>query len=268
MLSAGSKVTTRAASKTGSEDVPAPSLQSLDDKLNSILNILDRNSTDISDIKSEQKDICASIEFCNSGINEIKARLGEHSKQIENCEEDIKVIKEENVNLSRELVNVKNKFNDLEQYSHRNNLIVYGIPEDKSENIMGVLRRLAVSLMFPDWSDSLVDMVHRMGRPSGDSPRPIIIKFVRRLDRNEFLNKRKVRRNLRASDLGYSSDNPVYVNESLTPANRELLKLTREAARRKSYSQVWTANCAIYVRKERGKAPAVKISSIEDVNNL
>lgn len=267
-MSAGSKVTTRATSKTGNDELPAPSLQSLDDKLNSILCILERNSKDISEIKNEQKEMCESIEFCNGGISEIKVRLGEQGEQIEKCEQDIKVVKEENVTLNKRLVRVSNECNSLEQYSHCNNLIVYGIPEDRSENIMGVLRRLAGAIRFPEWADNLVDMVHRMGRQSDNSPRPIIIKFVRRLDRNEFLNKRKVKRNLMASDLGYSSDNPVYINESLTPATRELLKLTREAARRKNYSQVWTTNCTIYVRRERGKAPVIKISSIEDVNNL
>ncbi|KAG8259610.1 hypothetical protein J6590_008645, partial [Homalodisca vitripennis] len=80
-----------------------------------------------------------------------------------------------------------------------------------------------------------MDAVHRMGKATQTQPRPIIVKFVSRLHKDDFWNKRKVRRNLRATDLGYSSENSIYINESLTPANRELLKMTREAAKQKGY---------------------------------
>ncbi|KAG8248912.1 hypothetical protein J6590_030932 [Homalodisca vitripennis] len=75
-----------------------------------------------------------------------------------------------------------------------------------------------------------------------------------------------MKHHLRASDFGYGNDNSVYINESLTPANRALLRLTREAAMQKNYTQVWTNNCKIFVRKEKGKAPVIKISSAEDIH--
>lgn len=52
--------------------------------------------------------------------------------------------------------------------------------------------------------------------------RSIIIKFVSRLVKEGFLKERKVRRNLKAIGLGFSSENRIYINESLTLANREL----------------------------------------------
>uniref|UniRef100_A0A1B6LMZ9 FP protein C-terminal domain-containing protein n=1 Tax=Graphocephala atropunctata TaxID=36148 RepID=A0A1B6LMZ9_9HEMI len=264
----GVKVTTRNTAKLKTDTEPtAPSLQSIDSKLNSILTLLEKNTSDINDIKKEQKDMCASIELCHVNMNDFKELLTGQDVRISKCENEVLQINNNTCKIRNQVNTVEENVRDLEQYSHRNNLIVYGIPEDKNENIIFVVRRLANALQFDDWSPSLIDAVHRMGRISGSRPRPIIIRFVSRLDKDMFLSKRKVRRNLTASDLGYSSENSIYVNESLTAANRELLKKTRDAARTGGYSHVWTANCSIFARREKG-APAIKIVSEKDLDRM
>lgn len=262
------KVTTRNSAKSVKPETPEPAtLQSIDDKLNSILNILGKHTSDITEIIKEQKDLSTSIELCHANVSDVKQLITNQDMKIANCEEELGRVKEENQRLSGELKRMTQEVRDLEQYSHRNNLLLYGIPEEKNENIHHVLRRLAATLQFESWSTSRIDAVHRMGKATQSQPRPIIIKFVSRLDRDDFLNKRKVRRNLRATDLGFSSENPIYINESLTPANRVLLKMTRDAAKKKGYDHVWTANCSIYVRRERG-SPAIRIITSSDLQRL
>lgn len=253
--------------KSDTPESTPPSLHSIDVKLTSILTLLEKNTNDIGDIKKEQKDICESLELCHSNIKDIKQLITDQDLKIAKCEENIEQNSEDTLKISRLVSKVEENVRDLEQYSHRNNLIVYGIPEDKNENILNVVRRLASALQFEDWSTSLMDAVHRMGKTTGTRPRPIIIRFVSRLDKDLFLNKRKVRRNLKATDLGYSSENSIFVNESLTSANRELLKRTREVARTRGYSQVWTANCAIFTRRDKG-SPAIKITSARDLDRM
>ncbi|KAG8316400.1 hypothetical protein J6590_051490 [Homalodisca vitripennis] len=114
---------------------------------------------------------------------------------------------------------------------------------------------------FHQWS--FVMPILKMGQATDKSPRPIIITFVRRIGRNEFLNLRKMKRN-----LGYACENSVFTIESLTPANRELLRLTRDAAKEKNYSKVWTNNCNIFVPKERVQALVIKITSDQDIDKL
>ncbi|KAG8268880.1 hypothetical protein J6590_014447 [Homalodisca vitripennis] len=92
---------------------------------------------------------------------------------------------------------------------------------------------------------------------------------LHRLDRDEFLRCRKVRRHLKATDLGYSSENSIYINESLTPSTRELLKLTKARAKERNYSQVWTFNCSVFVRKDKGNTtPVIKILSVSDLDKM
>lgn len=263
----GSSKVTRAASKLDSDN--EVSIQSLDDKLNSILNLLHKNSSDIQEIKNEQRELRSSIEFCHASVNDLKKISDDQNEKIKNCNSNIEQILESNNKVNNEISHIRKELHAVEQYSHRNNLIIYGIPEEASENIHTVVRRLAVALQFPEWSSRLLDAAHRMGRSGEHGPRPIIIKFLSRFDKEEFLKKRRVRRNLKAMDLGFASDNPIYVNESLTASTRDLLKLTRQTAKEKNYEQVWTSNCTIFVRKAKGNnAPAIKILSSEDLVKL
>lgn len=126
-----------------------------------------------------------------------------------------------------------------------NSLVIYGVPEDKWENELHLMRQLASALQFPDWSYSLVDAVHRMGKTSGSQPRSLMINFFSHLDNDAFWNKQEVLRNLKATDHGLCNENLLYL--SLTPVNRELLKGAHEVAKAKGNSQVWMASCSVFV---------------------
>ncbi|KAG8264702.1 hypothetical protein J6590_004717 [Homalodisca vitripennis] len=174
MPGGSSKATTRGAPKSNSDtadDTTPATLQSVDDKLNTIMQILNINTDDIKEIKKEQKELGLSIELCHTNIDDLKILIKAQDNKINECN----------------------------------------------------------------------DAVHRTGKGNNAEPRPIIIKFISRLDRDEILRCRKVRRHLKATDLGYSSENSIYINESLTSSTRELLKLTKARAKERNYSQVWTS---------------------------
>ncbi|KAG8264927.1 hypothetical protein J6590_106717, partial [Homalodisca vitripennis] len=61
-----------------------------------------------------------------------------------------------------------------------------------------------MAINFKNWSTNIVDAAHRMGTVGEDGERPIIVKFISRLDKDEFLQKRKAKKHLRAADLGYA----------------------------------------------------------------
>ncbi|KAG8303920.1 hypothetical protein J6590_106817, partial [Homalodisca vitripennis] len=46
--------------------------------------------------------------------------------------------------------------------------------------------------------------------------------------------------------------NPIYVNNSLTQANRKLLNTAREVKREKQYTYLWVRNGRIFMRKNPG----------------
>ncbi|KAG8334164.1 hypothetical protein J6590_096541 [Homalodisca vitripennis] len=52
--------------------------------------------------------------------------------------------------------------------------------------------------------------------------------FVRRLDKEEFLRRRRVKRTLSTRHIGATDDRPIYDNESLSRARRALYALARK----------------------------------------
>lgn len=260
-----SNVKTRNMSKSSEDN--EPSLQSLDKKLNTIISAIEANSAVIKVIQQEQVDLATSVELCHNNIKDISESIKRQNARVDKCISEVDIIKNENVKLKSNVCTLECKLNDLEQYSHRNSLVVYGIPEDKNEVLFNVIKRLATVIKFQDWSTNLLDAAHRMGTVGKKGDRPIIMKFISRLDKDKFLQKRKASGKLRAVDLGYASDSNVYVNESLTPSNRKLLQKTRDAARSKGYQYVWTLNCSIFVRRATDDK-AVKILCEADLDKL
>jgi hypothetical protein len=66
---------------------------------------------------------------------------------------------------------------------------------------------------FDKWDFQMVDATHGLNKKSDNSPSAIIIKFVRRLDKFEFIEKRKAARNLSTEDFGFQSENRIFVND-------------------------------------------------------
>ena len=71
---------------------------------------------------------------------------------------------------------IEARYDELEQYTQKFNLVIHGIPEHEEEdnvaNVFTLGKRLQVNLTPGD-----IDIVHRMNTKSKDKPRPIIARF-------------------------------------------------------------------------------------------
>lgn len=115
-----------------------------------------------------------------------------------------------------------------------------------------------------------------MGRRSANTlqPRSIIAKLVRRIDKEEFLRCRKIKRDLKLSDIDSdlvkigNDNNAVYVNESLTILNRQLFSKAREYRKQNNLKYLWIKTGKIFMRaKDDGKVFEIKsISDFSDVH--
>ncbi|KAG8270403.1 hypothetical protein J6590_085783 [Homalodisca vitripennis] len=100
------------------------------------------------------------------------------------------------------------------------------------------------------------------------SIRGIVVKFVRRTDKEELMKKRRgKKRDFSTRHLGLTMDIPVYLNESLSPARRRLLAQARQLRKERGYKYIWLRNGNILLRKEE-KAPVVEIRTQADLNGL
>ena len=89
-----------------------------------------------------------------------------------------------------------------EQYIRRENILIYGVEENKEDNDDGekVLFKIADELeVNPE--DNEIQRVHRLGqkRRNNENPRQIIARFVSSTKRNEFLTKIRELQNIEGS---------------------------------------------------------------------
>ncbi|XP_046685594.1 uncharacterized protein LOC124371301 [Homalodisca vitripennis] len=176
---------------------------------------------------------------------------------------------EKNRQLKNKVQKLEERLEDMEQYSRGNCLEIHGIPQEPNEDVLTVVKDVGKALDI-DVSDSMIDTCHRLGKRENKGKNyhaGIIVKFVRRMDKEEFLRKRRVKRNLNLSHINKPGGEVIYVNESLSPERRRLLALAKAAKREKGYTFLWIRNGKIFLRKEE-EAPVIVVTRQEHLSKL
>ncbi|XP_031338839.1 uncharacterized protein LOC116167585 [Photinus pyralis] len=215
-----------------------------------------------------ESDLGKSVEGCHEQIAELLKITEEQSKLLREYDKKFEVLRQENVNLKEKVKSQEEKIDELEQYSRVNCVEINGIPESKNEDVLNIVKSVGTALEI-NVSDGDVDACHRLGTKQEGRIRGIIVKFVRRATKEEFLRKRKIKRNLNTSDIGstnYPAD-VVYINESLSPVRRKVLAAARSVKRDHGYKFVWVKNGKIFLRKNEGDKVIV-LTNLEQVAML
>lgn len=224
----------------------------------------------INGIRGEQKNIISdfntSYELLNNKLDDNTKALREYTeknaalmKVIEDQVAEIKCLKEK-VNI------LESKLDDSEQYSRRNCIEIQGMPVNNGD-VMEAVKSVGNALGM-DIQDSMIDACHVLGKKPDYSGHPkIIVKFVRRIDAETVLAKRRNKRQLSTRHLGLPNDSPIYINESLTPARRRLLAMAREIKVKKNYKWIWVRGGRIFLRKEDG-GPVSIVKCQSDLDKL
>ena len=123
-----------------------------------------------------------------------------------------------------------------EQYSRRYCILIHDVKENQNEGTDEVVVNKLKSEMDLEISPGDIDRTYRIGVPSIGKNRPIIVKFVRHMDRRRvFTNKKRLK--------GKS----ISITENLTKVRMSALK---EARNKFGYCSVWTADGKIIKTKE------------------
>ena len=161
---------------------------------------------------------------------------------------------------------VPKSLNDLEQYTRRDCLEILGIPlpedsrlEDTNDMLLQLSQKMDIPLERNDISVS-----HRIRSSRASVDPAIIVKFVRREMRESLYRSRKRLKSITTADLGFSVDKQIFINESLTPKNKELFKDCVKFKNDKSYKFLWTNAGKIFLRRN-ADSPVIPINSFADI---
>ena len=218
--------------------------------------------------------IVQSLDFIGKEYEDLK-------KKVTVLEETNKNLDQKNSNLSRqvagltnELRQCKNEQDEQEQYIRRECAEIRGAPARRGENTNEIVQKVG-ALMDLDIDDSEISISHRLpSRTSNrsDSDRaspPIIVRFVRRVVRDQFLHGRSKLKNFTTKDidLGRICDNKIFIQESLTSRKKALFKTCLELKKRNNFKFIWTHHGTIFLRKSES-ATAMKVSYQCDLDKI
>lgn len=161
-------------------------------------------------------------------------------KELEEKHAEVRVLRQE----------LRDKTDQLEMYTRRNSLRIFGVEEKEGECtdelVISVAHKISVPLNLAD-----IDRSHRVGSKSPDKTRPIIVKFVSYRKRKEVF---RAKRNLKGSG--------VTVREDLTRARLELLQA---AIKRFGLSNVWTEDGLVVVRSGNRRLRLQTMAELHDL---
>lgn len=192
-------------------------------------------------------------------INDVMAKLEEMNEKYNNLftkfEEQAKI----NKDLQSELTDIKKQLNKREQKELRNNMIIHGIQYKQDESLPEIIRKIGQNLEVPTGKFTAYRL--KQGEKGG----PIKVVFEDENTKKDILKSKK-KFTLQTKDLGYRTNNKVYLSHDLTKTNLELFKLARTFKTDMHYKFLWINNGNILLRKDE-TAKIVLVENKEQLKN-
>ena len=167
--------------------------------------------------------------------------------------------------LRGEVQRLEDAHDALEQHGRRHCLRVSGISDAEDDTTAAVVSLANTVLKVqPPLQAEDISVSHRLRKPRNageDEPSPIIIRFVRRHDRDRVIKERK---KLKL----YNETRPIktYINEDLTTRRARLFAAVRSLQKKKLFKQAWTYNGNIKVTMLNGEVKS--INNAQDIHTL
>ena len=196
-------------------------------------------------IKSQGK-LSKQVDRNEANIVELFKKVNDSSKELDKYRTRIEQLKNDKQKLT-------NSINNMEQYTRRNSIRVFGVKEEEGESTNEITKDLCRKHLGITLSDSDIDRSHRVGPAKDDGKRAIIIKFARHDTKHQVM---KARRKLKGTT--------VVIKQDLTKDNNNILKAAVDSDK---ISKAWSWDGRIFAVKNGTDTVSV-IHAIADINKL
>lgn len=220
-------------------------------------------------IAENHKEISATLKATNIKIDKFVAELSDKIDKVNTDLNAKTVCVQEDVNFR--FKTLENRLfvaeNSLERSKKFGDLIVFGIPASKPDDLLLIFHRICEKIQFD--SKGVFVKIFRIGKESSTGkPSAILIKMGdRSIARNFFGHYITCKPPLSTSDIGFSSSARIHINYSLTPHDQMIFKKCLELKARKLIFQVNTDDGIVYV-KAVDSAKKTAVSSLTVLNEL
>lgn len=226
-----------------------------------LIQIVDRKISKLSDLltesikQSEERILNAfnlRFDLLQDGLTKIKTR-------VEKLEEHIPKIE----SLKAEIMQIKQHLNRREAMEIAADIRLTGIPANDNEDLGETFKKIASVINAPPIG---VNKIFRVNSTKYDT---IIVKCTSATEKNKFLkalslHKKQKKDFLKLNQIGFHSNAPIYVNESLTKMNYKIFQAAVKLKKTNRIKSTYTFRGQIFIKKDDGDK-GVLIQSIEDL---
>ncbi|XP_039750018.1 uncharacterized protein LOC120626541 [Pararge aegeria] len=251
------------AKKQPGSPVPSPTSLSMDTvmaeltKLSLQLQPLPELFKDIHCIKSDMAALSTSTQ-------ELISRIDRLEKRIDNIESVSDAMPELRVAISQ----LQEQIDEQDQWLRYNNIEIKGVPVKHNENLFDVLSKIGTKITFPVSKNNINFIARVQSRnPSENKIKPIIVSFINRYLKEDFVAAGKALKTLITSDIGIPGNTRIFINDHLTVKNKQLLSKTKLLAKEKNYRFVWVKHSKLFVRKNE-TSPVLSIKAEKDLTKV
>ena len=173
----------------------------------------EQNTSADGNISSVLNEINSNLQALNKKVDKITNDLALLTNRIDEVEENQISLKEEFEELKEKMDYIQARCDNFESQSRRDNLIFYGVDDDKNETwaeTENKVRTIMKDKMKIDPSQIQIQRSHRLN--TGSSPRPVIVKFLKYKDK-EFILREGIK---------CLREGAIWVSEDFTKQVREL----------------------------------------------
>ena len=235
----------------------------LDEIIKLIKGVSMQHNADFQKLDARLTNFEKSMSFINNQFENFKKTTENILKANIKLEKRNEELTEELKQVKKELGISKKHVDDLEQYGRRDCVEFNGIPQEQNEDVENLVIKTGIMLdIHIDSKD--IQACHRMGKKQDA---PIICTCLNRKTATAFLKaKSQTKKSFKGEKLGLKEhpDCKIYINESLTKRNKELLYKVRMKKLEKNWKFVWSRNGTIYTRKDEN-SEFVRINDEKDI---
>ena len=186
---------------------------------------IEQNTEGLSKLKTTVSEIEDGVSFQGGQIDSHKKDMAEMLKKQNQFLTKIKEIEDRENKLKEEIGMLKERNLDMERHNRKYNLLFYGIPESRDENIYETVKTfLQEEAKIPKErvEQMIFANIHRIPK-KGAGPKPIIVRFVQWTDRDLVLNQ--VFKGALPQNKNILTDLPTVLKEERYNLSKEAYKL-------------------------------------------
>lgn len=236
----------------------------MDSKLNLLKSeiINDLKNTLVTEFRKEIAAVTAKYDLLEESHSKL---LNEH----ESLMKDFGTLQNKMLQTEDKLSELQGQFSKQQQKARLFNIEIVGLPETTNESpvelVMKIANHAGVQLQ-PDQIQS-AHRVQPMRKIEG-RPKPIVATLQSRMLKDKIIAGLRRARGISTKNLNLGGpDRKFFVNEHLTPENKQLFNAVKILANQRSYKFTWIRNCNIFLRKNE-ESPVINITTEKDLQKI